>query len=261
MHDFIQLMNHQSFYLVWVIQMLFCYSMVLVMIRFFGAPGLFVYMGVMVIAANAQVTKMIIFPFYHNPVGLGTTLFATTYLCSDILAEYYGAKTARRGIMLALLAQFLMVSCMVFALSFKPLTASQAAATGIPGIGEIQAHLFGVFGPGPSLVVAGLTSFFISQNTDVWIFMAMKKLFHNRGLWFRNNVSTMLASLLDNATFNILAFHVFAVQVVPWHTLIFGYVFGTYLLRVLVSLLDTPFIYFAKHFVRKEHMLHNTAHR
>ena len=40
------------------------------------------------------------FTFFLEPIALGTILFASTFLCTDILAEYYGSKKARTNIII-----------------------------------------------------------------------------------------------------------------------------------------------------------------
>ena len=61
----------------------------------FGEIGLYIYSAIAIIVANIQVLKLVKFSFFSEPIALGTVLFASTFLCTDILAEYYGAKKAR----------------------------------------------------------------------------------------------------------------------------------------------------------------------
>lgn len=242
----VQGLNTWPMWVVWLLQLLFCYGAVLLMLRLFGATGVFVFMGVMIIAANIQVVKAVFFPFYPQPIPLGTALFAATYLSSDILTEYYGVAVARRGILLGFAAFVMMLLCMIFTMGFVPLTAMESQVAGIPDGEQVQSALLVLFTPAPALLLAGMSSYLISQFMDVALFAWLRRLTGERGLWLRNNFSTLLASLVDNAVFSLLAWRVFAVHPVAWHTLIFGYILGTYLLRVLVSILDTPFIYLAK---------------
>lgn len=246
MQSLVNALNHWPIMLVWTIQLLFCYGLVLVMLRLFGKAGIFVFIGIMIIAANIQVSKTVLFPFYPEPIPLGTALFSATYLASDLLAEYYGIKVAQKGILLGFAAFVIFTVCMLLALGFKPLTHLQAMQAGVPQATDIQTSMSQLFMPMPSLLLAGMASYLFSQFTDVWMFMAVKKLTGQKWLWLRNNLSTFLAALLDNTIFSLLAWRLLAIHPVPWHTLIVGYIFGTYWLRVLVAILDTPFIYLAK---------------
>ena len=56
----------------------------------------------------------------------------------------------------------------------------------------------------------------------------------------------MLSGLIDNAIFSVLAWVVFAAQPMEWQPLVFTFILGTYVLRVAVALLDTPFLYLAR---------------
>ena len=65
----------------------------------------------------------------------------------------------------------------------------------------------------------------------------------------RNNISTMTSSLLDNAIFSLFAWIIFNPDPLDFNTVLFTFILGTYILRVVIAMLDTPFIYLAKYFV------------
>ena len=70
-------------------------------------------------------------------------------------------------------------------------------------------------------------------------------------MWFRNNFSTFISQFIDNLVFSILAFNLLSSNPVPIADLLISYGLGIYLLRIILSLLDTPIIYLAKHFIKK----------
>ena len=53
--------------------------------------------------------------------------------------------------------------------------------------------------------IASMIAYLVSQYFDVWIYSRIKRLTKNRFLWLRNNLSTILSSLLDNTVFSLLA--------------------------------------------------------
>ena len=63
-----------------------------------------------------------------------------------------------------------------------------------------------VFGFFPRIVVASLAAYLVSQFHDVWAFQFWKKKTKGKHLWIRNNASTMVSQLLDNAIFTYIAF-------------------------------------------------------
>ena len=63
----------------------------------------------------------------------------------------------------------------------------------------------------------------------------------NKYLWLRNNGSTFVSQAVDSLTFTLLAFYgVFANEVI-WQIILF-----TYLVKLIVAVIDTPFIYLSK---------------
>ncbi len=228
----------------------FCFSAVLFMLRFFGAVGLYVFIVVGVIAANIQVLKVVSFPFYGHPVALGTEIFALTYLCTDILTEFYGKEKARRGIWLGFSGYILMTVIMVLGMGYAPAPAS-AVGPDMSWAVANHGHMTSLFMPAPAIFAASMIAYLCSQYYDIWMFSWLKRLTGQRALWLRNNVSTILSAIIDSIIFNVFAWIIFSDNPVDTHTLIFTYILGTFGLRVVISLLDTPFLYLAKYFVPK----------
>jgi queuosine precursor transporter len=226
-------------------QMLFCFSAILALARLFGQSGLYIYIIVAIIGANVEVLKAVQFPFYEHPVAMGTILFSSTYLATDILTEHYGRDAARRGIYLSFAGYLLFTLMMMLTLGFRPMTAQQAGedmAWALP----TQDHLSALFLPAPALFASGMASYLASQLCDVWIYQKIRGATGQKHLWLRNNGSTLVSALIDNTVFSVLAWRVFAENPVDWHALVFTYILGTYLMRVASSLLDTPFMYLSR---------------
>jgi uncharacterized integral membrane protein (TIGR00697 family) len=217
-----------------------CYGGCLLLLRQFGAAGLYAWIVLAVIAANVQVLKEAQFAAFPEPVALGTVVFASTYLATDLLAEHYGRQAALGGVLVGFAGYLLWTVLMVLTLGYRP----------VPGA-EIQVHLAAIFKPAPALFAAGMVSYLISQSFDVWVFRAVRARPGRKFLWLRTNASTLLSALLDTVVFSTLAWVVFAPEPVALHTLIFTYVLGTYGLRVLYSVLETPFMYMSRWLVQR----------
>ena len=94
----------------------------------------------------------------------------------------------------------------------------------------------------PRIAGASLVAYFISQSHDVWAFEFWKNRFPSgRHLWLRNNASTMVSQFIDSSLFTLLAFW----GVFPT-TALFEIFWTTYLLKWVVGVADTPFIYLAR---------------
>jgi uncharacterized integral membrane protein (TIGR00697 family) len=226
-----------------------CFVAILLMARFFGEGGLHAYIVVAVLGANAQVLKAVQFSIYDHPVALGTVLFTSSYLATDILAEHYGPAAARRGVMIGFAAFLLWTVLMIGTLGYAPLSPAEAGedmAWALP----MHGHLSALFMPAPALFLAGMGAYLASQTLDVWLFERIRARTGERHLWLRNNGSTLVSTLVDNAVFSVLAWVVLAPEPIGLEPLVFTYILGTYGLRVAVALLDTPFMYLSQFAVR-----------
>ncbi|MFO8065524.1 MAG: queuosine precursor transporter [Spirochaetota bacterium] len=221
--------------LLWFALLLVNFAVILFMFRFFGREGLAVWMGVSVIAANIQVVKTI--EILGVTATLGNIVYASSFLITDILSENYGKKAARRVVYFGLASIVGFTLLMNLALLFEP------------GADDF-AHesLSVIFGFLPRVAAASLLAYVVSQLHDVWAYAVWKRKFSGiRRIWIRNNLSTMVSQLIDSLVFATVAF----VGVFPL-PVFFEIVVTTYVLKVLVAAADTPFVYVATRWVRRE---------
>ena len=55
----------------------------------------------------------------------------------------------------------------------------------------------------------------------------------------------MTSSLVDNIIFSFLAWIIFNPDPLNITTVLFTFILGTYFLRIIIALIDTPFVYLA----------------
>ena len=232
--------NSFSTELMWVILLFFCYILILTFLRLFGYVGIFIYCALAVIGANIQVLKTVDFFYSPEPVALGTILFASTFLCTDILSEYFDKNKARMNILIGFCAFLFMTLLMVITIGFKPSSDDW-----------VQESLSNVFTPMTRFFIASMIAYLISQYFDVWFFNYIKRVTSEKYLWLRNNLSTIASSLVDNTVFSIFAWILLNPEPISIYNVIMIYILGTYLLRILLALFDTPLIYLAKFFIKK----------
>lgn len=217
----------------WILFAILNFSMLLIMYRFFGKPGLFVWIGMSTVIANIQVVKTV--ELFGLTATLGNIIYGTIFLATDILNEKYGEEEARKAVWLGFSTLITMTIMMQVALHFQPGPSDIAQ--------ESLATLFGII---PSIAIGSLTAFIFSQYFDVWLYNKIKKRFPSeKYLWVRNNGSTMISQLLDSAIFCGIAFY----GQYPF-TIWLEIFFTTYLIKFLVAAIDTPFLYAAKKFNR-----------
>ena len=224
----------------WLGMLFFCFFAILFFLKFFGYVGLYVYSTIAVIAGNIQVLKTVDFFYSPEPVALGTLLFASTFLCTDILSEHYGKEKAQKNILISFIGFLIMTILMLFTIGFKP-----------SSIDWSQESLSNVFTPMTRFFIASMVAYLASQFFDVWIYNFIKKLTSAKYLWLRNNLSTVLSSLIDNIVFSILAWIILNPEPETIYNVIMIYILGTYILRIFIALIDTPFLYLSKFFIYK----------
>ncbi len=254
--NIINLISNQNTEVVWFLMLILCFISILVFLRLFGYVGLYVYSAIAIIAANIQVLKQAnfnffssinqkIIPFYEpSPIALGTILFASTFLCTDILSEYYGKEKARKNVLIGFCSFFLMTILMLVTIGIQPAEDEF--------VSMVQESLATLFTPMTSIFVASMIAYLISQYFDIWFFSYLKTVSSNKLLWLRNNVSTAVSSLIDNTIFSIFAWIILNPNPFPLSDVVMIFILGVYLLRVFIAILDTPFIYLARYFIPKE---------
>ena len=245
---FVDSLNQTPIVITWIAFLFFCLTTILILLRLFGQAGMYIYTSIAIIGANIQVLKVVDFPFFNNPIALGTILFSSTFLTTDILTEYYGAKVARKNILVGFFSFLIMTIIMLFTLGFTPLssiTAGENYSWALP----VQDNMLGIFLPFPTFFIASMIAYLISQYFDIWFYEKISNITNKRFLWLRNNFSTMTSGLLDNTIFSLFAWIILNPNPLDFNTVLFTFILGTYVLRIIIAIFDTPFIYLAKYFL------------
>ena len=210
------------------------FSLVLICYRIFGKSGLFLWNVVATITANIEV--LIVVNAFGMEMTLGNILFASTFLVTDILSELYGKKEAQRAVFFGIATSVLFILISQSWLLYVPSESDFAS----PAIRTI-------FSNTPRLMFSSFAVYAVCQLFDVWLYhkwwdFTAKKTGNSRAfLWLRNNGSTLVSQLLNTVLFNVMAF----AGLYSTGTLVSIIVSG-YLIFIVTSLADTPFIYLAR---------------
>ena len=247
-NGFVNELNKTPIIITWLFFLFFCLSVILILLKLFGEVGLYIYTVLAIIGANIQVLKIVEFPFFENPIALGTILFSSTFLTTDILSEYFGTKYAKKNILIGFVSFLIMTLFMLFTLGFTPLDINNISDDYLWAL-SIQDNLLGIFMPFPIFFLASMVAYLVSQYFDVFFFEKISKITNKKFLWLRNNISTMTSALLDNTIFSIFAWIIFNPNPLDFNTVLFTFILGTYVLRLFIAFIDTPFIYLAKLFL------------
>mgnify|MGYP002795015087 CR=1 FL=1 len=177
------------------------------------------------------------FGMYTFEISVGILPYPITFLITDIISEVYGKQKANQVVTGGIFASLFSLM-IIYAADFVP------ATTWSP-IGD---NLFTkVFGATGIAVFASMMAYLLAQFVDIQLFHFWKKLTNGKHLWLRNNFSTFMSQFVD--TFAVL-FLLCSFNKIEWE------LFGTLLLsgflfKVLIALLDTPFLYIAVYWMRK----------
>ena len=212
----------------------FIFGMVLLSVRMFGKTGLYCVSVAATILANIEV--IILVDAFGMEQTLGNVLFASTFLITDILSECEGKKAANRAVVLG-----------VFSTVFF-LLLSQSWLLYTPSENDMAAEaIHGVFSTTPRVVLASLGVYAISQFFDVWLYHQWWKFTQKRFgtrrrfLWLRNNGSTLISQIVNTLLFTLFAFF----GTYDFKTLVSIFI-SSYVIYVVTSLADTPFVYLAR---------------
>ena len=197
--------------------------------KLFGKTGLFIWIAISSIIANIQVNKSI--ELIGLTATLGNSVYGSIFLATDILNEKYGAKEANRSVIFGFSSSIVMLITMSLSLLF------------IPSINDYaQESLTTLFNPAIRIVAGSLTAYLIAQFLDIKLFNVIKrKLPSNKFMWVRNNVSTILSQGVDTLIFVTIAF-LFVYEA----SVLLQIYASTFILKVFIALIDTPFLYIAK---------------
>ena len=217
-----------------VLSLLISFGATVLFLKLFGKGGLFAWIGICAVFANVEV--LILVHAFGMDQTLGNTLFASSFLATDILSELYGKKDANKGVLVGIITTILFILLSTMWINYIPAEGDWA----IPFVKQLFANT-------PRVLIASLIAYAVSEAFDVWLYHKWwnltEKRFGNKDkcLWFRNNFSTLFSQLVNIVIFNFGAF--LGIYSLPQ---LFSITLACYVIYIVTSLLDTPFIYLAK---------------
>jgi uncharacterized integral membrane protein (TIGR00697 family) len=197
-----------------------------------GFHWLLALIAVQAVLMNIFVLKMMnLFTF---EVTGGNVLYASIFLGTDIICEHYGNRRARQAVWLGFFASMFFLVMSQFIILYTPSVLDEG--------NFLHNTLATIFSTTPRIVLASMGAYLISQHLDIFIFNWLKKATKGKFLWLRNNGSTLVSQLVDTIFFTFVGLYgIVANAENVWQIIIF-----TYLIKVVIALLDTPFIYLSK---------------
>lgn len=210
--------------LAWMLLTLLVVSFTAVVASRHGVEYMIGMYAALVVIANVLASKIVVFAGQAVPAAV--IAYSSSFLLTDMLSEFYGEREARTAVWTGFLASIALALSVAIAISWEsaPFWSDQAAFES-------------VLGNTPRIVLASLAAYLASQHHDVKSYAWWKRRFP-RHLWLRNNASTVVSQAIDTVLFISIAFYGLF-PVIPM-------MLGQYAVKLVIALLDTPFIYTVK---------------
>ena len=188
-----------------------------------------IFVGALVISSVLASKIISIFDLF---VPAGVLAYCVTFVVTDVISEIWGKERANRVVFsgfIALVVTFLLIR-IVLTWDAAPFWREQKAFSTI-------------LGSTSRIIIASFIAYLASQYHDVWAFHILRKFTRERHLWLRNTASTVVSQFIDTLIFITIAFY----GTMP----VFPLMKGQYFIKVLIALLDTPFVYLVVILIRR----------
>ena len=206
--------------------------------------GLFVASLITANLIGGKITK-----FWFIEVSVGIFAYPITFLITDVIEEVHGKEKTKMFVKVGFICMLFILLVTAFSvwLPFAPRS-------------YVQAEQYNpVFGISLRFFIASITAFLLSQFHDIWAFNFWKEKTKGKWLWLRNNASTIVSQLIDTIVFMFIALYY-----IPWLPSIlntspkftvaylFTLIIPYYILKVIIALFDTPFVYLGVWWLKKK---------
>ena len=215
------------------IGVLLVFGAVVLMGRFFGAAGLTTWMSLATVLANIIVSKQV--TVFGLNTTLGSILFASTFLATDIISEVYGEKSSKKAVGIASISSIVFIVTTQYALCYVP-NALDYASEGMKILFPLSIRVS----------VASVVMSYVANVADVHLFELLKKKIPGK-LWLRNNIATIVCNCTENFLFITLAFiGIYSFKDCMMIAL------SSSLFETLIAICDTPFAYIGRKVAKRD---------
>lgn len=193
---------------------------------------LFLWLGGLFVAALivADLIGGKFFRLAGHDLSAGMLAFPLTFVLTDVVNEFYGARGARRITFLGLGTALFAFGIIQIAIALPPSPES-----------PLPHEVFrSTFGWSTRLYVASLSAYVVGQLLDIGVFTALRRITRHRMLWLRATGSTLVSQLIDT----LVVSFVLLSGAKPTGFIV-GVARDSYAVKIVVALSLTPVIYLA----------------
>jgi len=229
--------------LLWLTTLVLDLGATVTLYRLFGKTGLQVAIATAIILANLQGPKLTI--IFGVETTLGVIFYSSIFFATDVLSENHGKAEANKAVRMGFAVSIIVLVMMSLALMYLP--------SDRPNTAKFSQDIHNAFATilnfTPRFIVGSLLAYIISQSFDVWAFHRIRSVTGDKWLWLRNNLSTMSSQIIDTAIYSLVAW---------WGVvdLVTALKLGVakYLFKLIIALIDTSFIYWARTMFRRNRL-------
>ena len=209
------------------IDIIVIFSLLVLIEKLFKKEGLYVWVSLALILANLVVGKTI--DILGFTTSLGNTLFASTFLATDIISEKYNKEDAKKAIYISVFSSLSFILITQLVLAFQPNNTD-----------VMNDSMKTIFSISLRTTASSLIMFFISNMIDIHLYNKLKEKYPKK-MWLRNNIATIISNCTENFFFVSLAFiGIFDISV------ILSIAITKTIIEIIIALCDTPFLYLSK---------------
>lgn len=208
--------------------------------KLFSKTGIYAWVALATVIANIEVVKCV--DIFGLPLTLGNVTYGSIFLATDILNEKYGREKAQKGVFLGFFSLLVLTLFTQIDLLYIPSSNDFA-----------QGAMQTIFALTPRICLGSMLAYLVSNTMDVFLYKKIRDILpSDKFLWVRNNTATMTSQLVDTILFTFIAFFgVFPLSIV------LKLCFTTYVLKLIIAVCDTPFLYLAKRINNDEQIKEN----
>jgi len=211
-------------FILWALITLLAVTLTILTSRRYGVEIAIGIFATLTVLANVLANKIVLVGSFVVPAGV--IVYSMTFLVTDFISEIYGKENAKKAVICGLLANLIALLSIKLVLIWKP----------APFAVEVSDAFSKALQQTPRIIFASITAYFISQMHDVYSFHFWKVKTKGKHLWLRNNASTIVSQAIDTTIFITIAFYGIVPNIVD-------IILGQYVIKVVIALLDTPFMY------------------
>ncbi len=194
---------------------------------------------------------------FHIPaiIPLGVLPYPITFICIDLITEFYGKERAKMVIWMGL-AVNLWIALILWASAFLPPHVTLDPLTHLPPVADPNYPFFIIREYTITGIFGSVTAYLVAQLLDVNVFSWCKNLTKGKHLWLRSNVSTLLSQMVDTVIVISFSFyftdamsHLVAKDENTFSTLV-TIILSGYVFKTIATILSTFPFYLCVHFLR-----------